>query len=137
MVWEIWKERCRALHIGDRPKSEAVIRMALKLVDESWNTRKIRDDTVRRGRDGQRGEVWKKPEYGAVKINTDASWIASTTKGGTGVIARDCDGRIIVRRNTTYKDVNIKNLEGKTIFQAVELVVLHKWCEVTIESDAQ
>lgn len=125
------------MHNGYQPKPETAIRMALKLAEETWNTRQRMNAMVGRGRSNQMGEVWKKPGYGMVKVNTDASWVASTKKGGTGVVARYCEGRIIAERNTTRKHVSAKNLEAKAIYQAVELVVSHQWGEVTIESDAQ
>lgn len=78
-----------------------------------------------------------KPEYETVNINTDASWIASTKNGDRGVMAQECDGRIIVERNTTCEDVSIKNLEAKAIHQALQLVILHNWDVVTMKSDAQ
>lgn len=63
--------------------------------------------------------------------------MATTKKDGTGVIARDWEGRIIVGRNSTCGDMSAKNLEAKAILQAVQLAVFYKWNEVIIDSDAK
>lgn len=39
MAWEIWKERCQALNSGENPKSEAIIRVATSLAEETWRAR--------------------------------------------------------------------------------------------------
>lgn len=86
MLWEIWKERCRAIHNGDSLKPENVIKLALKVAEETWNTKQIRIEPMSRGRNNQSGEVWKKPKVGKVKINIDTSLVAATKKGGTSVV---------------------------------------------------
>lgn len=72
-----------------------------------------------------------------MKLNYDVAWVMNTWKGGTRVVARDWEGKIIVRKNSTSKDTSAKNLEAKVIYHVVELVIYHKWKDVIIELDAK
>lgn len=44
-------------------------------------------------------------------------------KGGTTVITRDWEGRLIVGRNSTCRDIGAMNLEAKRILQAAQLAL--------------
>lgn len=136
IAWEIWKEQCRAMHYGDNTMPEAVIHVGINLAEDTWRTRQSTvAEPARRPIATQ--HRWSKPELKVIKINCDATWVAETRKGGTGVVARNWEGRIIIGRNTISKDTSAKNLEANAIFPAVELTIHHKWKEVIIESNAQ
>ena len=41
-------------------------------------------------------EVWQPPPFGHIKINVDASFVESLSAASVGVVARSCNGDIIV-----------------------------------------
>lgn len=108
-----------------------------KLADATSRTRRRRAATATTGGTDRNAQVWERPTFGTVKINTGASWMKATEKGSTGVIARDWEGRIVVGRNSTSTNTSAKNLKAKEILQAVQFAVQHEWNEVVIESDEQ
>lgn len=89
MAWEVWKERCRILHKGDRLKPEVVIHATITLADETWTNRSSATGTFVNRRTDQHRREWTKPMGGTIKINCDATWMTTSKHRGTGVVARD------------------------------------------------
>lgn len=126
-------ERCWAIHTGDNLKPEVVRVVVSKLTAEVWSARTVTSHgTERERRCIEQG--WGKHAYGVIKVNCDASWEALTRRGGTDVIIRDSTGKIVGGRNTFSKDTSAKNIDVKSIKQAVELAKYHKWEDVIMES---
>lgn len=137
VAWEIWKERCQAMHDENAPRPEGVIQTAVNLAEETWKLRRVESaETGRPTAENTRRNItphrWRKPRVGIIKLNCDATWVVNTPKEGTCVVARDWERRIIVGRNTTSKDISAKKLEVKVIYQDLELAIHHKWEDVII-----
>ncbi|XP_010678557.1 uncharacterized protein LOC104894089 [Beta vulgaris subsp. vulgaris] len=92
---------------------------------------------VRRGGGLESAKIWKAPSRGVVKLNCDAS-LACEGRVGMGVVARDCDGRVLFaasRRVRAHWPVEIA--EGKALLMAVRLAKRFGYDNVVLESDSK
>ncbi|KAI5004323.1 hypothetical protein ZWY2020_031566 [Hordeum vulgare] len=83
-------------------------------------------------------EVWMKPDVGVIKINSDAAVDAMGGRAGTGVVARDHEGRFIVGRFCPYAGIIDPYVsEALGCRDAMLLAKERRWPIIQISSDCK
>ncbi|XP_060965412.1 uncharacterized protein LOC133034359 [Cannabis sativa] len=96
VAWGIWKARNELLW-PDRPSQAADVVRVARSCHSSWLLAQenrfellLFDATVVGS-----SVCWEKPPVGKLKINTDGAIFEATTQYGTGMVIRDCHGKLI------------------------------------------
>lgn len=82
------------------------------MIEETWKLNGVTTlpRVVGERRSGQELQKWRKPPIGTVKVNCDATWLVTTRKGRTSVVARKWERIIIVGRNIKCSDTCAKKM---------------------------
>ena len=88
-VWSLWTGRNARRHGKTRWSPGAAVRHVATMVEDLMCLETQADRPTRvPGR-------WSKPQEHWIKVNTDASFVASSSSGAGGVVVRDADGRLL------------------------------------------
>ncbi|XP_062020887.1 uncharacterized protein LOC133737321 [Rosa rugosa] len=80
---------------------------------------------------------WKPDEHGALKLNVDAAFLSSTTKGGVGGVLRDASGRFVAAfASPVGHAASPKQCELMAIRAGLDLLVSLQVQQVVVESDS-
>ncbi|KAI4973157.1 hypothetical protein ZWY2020_028865 [Hordeum vulgare] len=83
-------------------------------------------------------KVWMNPDVGVIKINSDATIDAMGGRAATGVVARDHEGRFIVRRFCPYAVItDLYVSEALGCRDAMLLAIERRWPIIEISSDCK
>ncbi|KAM1621464.1 hypothetical protein ACFX1S_020139 [Malus domestica] len=85
------------------------------------------------------GEVevrWVPPNPGTIKINVDASWVASSGMGYIGVVARNNEGCFLVACGYRIMANSVAMADALAILHGCELGARKGWDSIIVESDS-
>lgn len=134
-VWNIWRERCRAWRPSSSTCSSHRDKSLCSLRILECNGKKSKQSPFSPTR--LKPTYWKKARPGAIKINCDGAWDASSKRGGIGVVARDETGALVGGRNDSCVDFGADIIEARALLSGVELAIEKGWNTVEFESDAE
>lgn len=99
-LWALWMERNRRVHEHLERNSGEISKFILLYLAEIDGTRK------RRATSKIVDDRWEPPVGEGVKINFHASYDKSRFRSGSGIVARDSRGKVVVSKVVLHKHVN-------------------------------
>ncbi|KAM2304855.1 hypothetical protein PS1_024793 [Malus domestica] len=79
---------------------------------------------------------WSLPPAHYVKINVDASQVASSGKGFVGLVARDSDGKFLAARRQAFMAMCVSQAKTTTFLHGYELGFSQDFRYIILESDS-
>ncbi|KAM2788728.1 hypothetical protein COP1_009330 [Malus domestica] len=143
-LWRLWKNRNEVVFNGVHRQSSELL--------EVWsrNISEFRDATLCEPVGKQPGSQskiapldrgacrWKKPAFGILKVNTDASWCKTTLRTGVGWVCRDFAGLLQGAEGSGAALCHSAAAgEATAIRTALLACIDHGYDNVVIESDAK
>ncbi|KAK9924550.1 hypothetical protein M0R45_032915 [Rubus argutus] len=105
----------------------------LKANQKNQNQRDKHDTIAIRARD----QKWVPPQADFVKLNTDGSWLKSSSEGGLGVIARNASGHLVGGVANQVQANSVIQVELLAISEALSLASKKRRDKIEIESDTR
>ena len=96
LCWNIWNRRNKWIWDHINMSVYGTKAATLRFVDDWKNAQ--REETKQKRGQSIGSKVWKKPDMGWVKINTDAAVTPGMHRIGTSAVIRDADGRFLHAR---------------------------------------
>ncbi|KAH0994404.1 hypothetical protein GBA52_018268 [Prunus armeniaca] len=135
--WIIWKSRNRFVFDQCKPQPLLAIKTILSQVEELAALNNKRN--VRRLYEGPSPNPtsWTTPDAHVIKVNFDATWLASSGKAGAGLIARNANGEFVGAKCLSFQ------AESAIMAEAIAGLEGCKWAselglsEVCFESDSK
>ncbi|CAN6707714.1 unnamed protein product [Malus baccata var. baccata] len=145
--WHIWKSRCDFLFNNLNLNPRRVlddISLSVSVFKDSIPTSGTSMVPSPRNGDGalpspRIGEVevrWAPPNPGTIKINVDASWVASSGMGYTGAVARNSEGGFMAACRYRIRANSVAMAEALAILHGCELGATKGWDSIMVESDS-
>lgn len=133
--WQIWKSRCNFL-FNQQPINLSQVIAAISIsvgafieatclsVTCPMPITLVTNNTAR----------WTPPSPGFIKINVDASWVASMCSGFAGVVTRDEEGNFLVACRYCMKATSVAMAEALAIMHGCELGIHMGWIQLSLSS---
>lgn len=109
-VWSLWSGRNARRHGRTQWNPRAAARHIATMIEDMicLNAKPQVEQPRQRG-------VWRKPNCGWVKVNTDASFVVNLQKGSAGVVIRDEMGGLLMASSKHYEHIpDVFNGRGRS-----------------------
>ncbi|XP_050386162.1 uncharacterized protein LOC126802565 [Argentina anserina] len=133
-LWEIWKQRCKAVMKKILPDPAATI----ERIQRSFAEWSVVQPILPEG-NMEVGQVvrWLPPPPGFVKVNFDASWNSKHPKCGLGVVIRDEKGVCLVGASRVSSHNSAVEAESMAALVGLHMVADMHHKKVVIEGDCK
>lgn len=131
-LWFIWKQRCSILFQDDGQIPVLNVQQLYKYFTE-WATEN--SNSLQRIRENGSHILWRRPELGYFKLNTDASSLPDGRMAIGGVV-RDHNGQWKVGFMQVLPKMSVFEVEARSIMVGLSLLQHHQVPKLIIESDS-
>ncbi|OMO58320.1 hypothetical protein CCACVL1_25493, partial [Corchorus capsularis] len=117
-LWNLWKSRCDFLYKRAPLNPMALVYRARYNAGEFLQAH-VKDQEAGHLRCCSKTEIWRLPEEGTMKINSDGAFNSTDSKAGYGVIARDVQGKVIFGKHGQCRSSSALQTEALAMKEAV------------------
>jgi hypothetical protein len=130
-AWSLWTGRNARTHGRDSWSPTAAARHVASMIEDLLSL------SCGTGGNQQRSKgVWKKPEAGWKKVNTDASFLLSSSSGSCGAVIRDEEGNLLMATAKRYNHIpNVLTAEALAARDGLLLALSGNYYAVILELD--